>query len=298
VAFPLKVDDADKGDDKEPRKKTEDEKRGLKHVVLSLDGKAHDLEIGYVAEAPVWRPSYRLVVEKNGEGYLQAWGVVQNLSGEDWTNVRLSLVAGAPLAFEAQLGEAIIPQRPVVTDRGEVIASVPRGDTSLGQGRQPDRDHDALADVDDRPSAKDELKEEDAEESKPDSSIAGNRRSAAGKKAGPSGGAARQRGPKAPAADAQAQMNRPAAPPPPPPPPPKPLPPPPPTAPPLPFSFMGRYEEGTTRIILLVRDERIYTVSEGEVIDNTYRVERLTGGQLELTYLPLNIKQTISAGGT
>ena len=87
-------------------------------------------------------------------------------------------------------------------------------------------------------------------------------------------------------------------PPPPPKPPPKPLPPPPPTAPPLPFSFMGRYEEGDTRIILLVRGDRIYTVSEGEVIDNTYRVESLTGGQLELTYLPLNIKQTISAGGT
>lgn len=86
-------------------------------------------------------------------------------------------------------------------------------------------------------------------------------------------------------------------PPPPPRPPPKPLPPPP-TAPPMPFSFMGRYEEEGTRIILLVKGERIYTVSEGEVIDNTYRVERLTGGQLELTYLPLNIKQTISAGGT
>lgn len=87
-------------------------------------------------------------------------------------------------------------------------------------------------------------------------------------------------------------------PPPPPPPPPKPLPPPPPTAPPLPFSFLGRYEEGATRIILLVRGERIYTVTEGEVIDNIYRVERLAGGQLELTYLPLNIKQTISTGGT
>jgi len=34
------------------------------------------------------------------------------------------------------------------------------------------------------------------------------------------------------------------------------------------------------------------------VIDNTYRVDRLTAGQLELTYLPLNIKQTISTGGT
>lgn len=66
----------------------------------------------------------------------------------------------------------------------------------------------------------------------------------------------------------------------------------------MPFSFLGRYEEGETRIILLVRGERIYTVAEGEVIDNTYRVERLAGGQLELIYLPLNIKQTISTGGT
>jgi hypothetical protein len=66
----------------------------------------------------------------------------------------------------------------------------------------------------------------------------------------------------------------------------------------MPFSFLGRYEEGETRIILLVRDERIYTVAEGEVIDNTYRVESLAGGQLELIYLPLNIKQTISTGGT
>ena len=85
-------------------------------------------------------------------------------------------------------------------------------------------------------------------------------------------------------------------PPPPPPPPPKPVPPPPPTAPPMPFSFLGRYIEDGTLIILLVKGERIYTVSEGEVIEKTYRVERLHGGVLELTYLPLNIKQTISTG--
>lgn len=87
-------------------------------------------------------------------------------------------------------------------------------------------------------------------------------------------------------------------PPPPPPAPPRYVPPPPPTAPPMPFSFFGRYEEGATQIILLVRGDRIYTVSAGDVIDNTYRVEGLAGGRLELTYLPLNIKQTISTGET
>jgi hypothetical protein len=89
---------------------------------------------------------------------------------------------------------------------------------------------------------------------------------------------------------------------PPPPAPPKPVakpaPPPPPSAPPMPFAFLGRYEDGGTRTILLVKGERIYMVSEGDVIEQIYRVDRLAGGQLELTYLPLDIKQTISAGGS
>jgi hypothetical protein len=78
----------------------------------------------------------------------------------------------------------------------------------------------------------------------------------------------------------------------------KPEPPPAPPAPPMPFTFLGRYEDGATRTIMLVKGERIYTVSEGDVIEQTYRVDRLAGGQLELTYLPLDIKETITAGGS
>ncbi len=132
AAFPLKMDD-DNLDAKPRKEMSQDEKNGMKTVILSLDGKAHDLQIGYVAESPVWRPSYRLVVQPNGEADLQAWGIVENLSGEDWKNVKLSLVAGAPLAFEAQLGTPVIPTRPIVTDNGEVIAAVPRAETSLHQ---------------------------------------------------------------------------------------------------------------------------------------------------------------------
>jgi hypothetical protein len=133
AAFPLKEEEEVDDDGKPVRPKSEDEKKGLETVVLSLDGKEHDLEVGYVAESPVWRPSYRLVIGAGGDADLQAWGIVENLSGEDWKDVRLSLIAGAPLAFEAELGTPVIPPRPRVTDEGEVIAAVPRGEVSLQQ---------------------------------------------------------------------------------------------------------------------------------------------------------------------
>src|SRR5580692_3059634 len=133
AAFPLKEEEEVDDDGKPVRPKSEDEKKGLETVVLSLDGKEHDLEVGYVAESPVWRPSYRLVVHANGTADLQAWGIVQNLSGEDWKGVHLTLVAGAPLAFQTDLGTSVIPTRPTVSDEGEVVSAVPHGETSLQQ---------------------------------------------------------------------------------------------------------------------------------------------------------------------
>jgi hypothetical protein len=150
ASFPVDVqrdkdEEEDAGDAPEPRfevlmkappAKKPEKKDRLERVKLTLDGREHDLTVGYVAETPVWRPSYRLVITK-GEGGkaggadLQAWGIVQNLSGEDWKGVKLSLVAGAPLAFQATLEKPVVPPRPIVSDQGEVIASVPVGETSL-----------------------------------------------------------------------------------------------------------------------------------------------------------------------
>jgi hypothetical protein len=136
AAFPLRDATGKPKDDKDG-----DPDTALRTVVLSLDGHEHDLQVGYIAAAPVWRPSYRLVVRPQGQANLQAWGIVHNLSGEDWRGVKLSLVAGAPIAFEAQLGTPIIPGRPIVTDSGEVILSVPKSETSLA-----DRDADGIPD--------------------------------------------------------------------------------------------------------------------------------------------------------
>lgn len=84
-----------------------------------------------------------------------------------------------------------------------------------------------------------------------------------------------------------------------PPPPPPPLPPPPPAAPPLPFSFVGHYRDAESKalIIFLTDADRVYTVSEGDVIDGTYSVGPIVSGQIEFTYLPLKIKQSLNTGG-
>jgi hypothetical protein len=125
ASFPLALED------KEPPTGPASKSR-LSTVTLELDGKHHDLAVGYVAEQPVWKPSYRLIFEK-GEPTLQAWGIIQNISGEDWRNVSLSLIAGAPIAFRSTLGTPVTPGRPVVTDTGEVIAVVPRSETTISQ---------------------------------------------------------------------------------------------------------------------------------------------------------------------
>jgi hypothetical protein len=86
-------------------------------------------------------------------------------------------------------------------------------------------------------------------------------------------------------------------PPPPPPPSNEPPPPPPkPTAPPLPFTYLGRYQDAGAPVIFLVRGDRILTVKQGDVIEGSYRVEGIVGATLTLTYMPLDIKQTLNIG--
>jgi len=76
-----------------------------------------------------------------------------------------------------------------------------------------------------------------------------------------------------------------------------PAPPPMPTAPPLPFTYMGRYEDPPKLLVILAIGNKMYTVSAGEVIDENYRVDRITDSAVELVYLPLNISQSISTIG-
>lgn len=81
-----------------------------------------------------------------------------------------------------------------------------------------------------------------------------------------------------------------------PPPPPKALPPPAPTAPSLPFAYMGRMVEEGKTTVFLTRQDRNYAAKVGDTLDGTYRVDGIDAGSVTLTYLPLNMQQTLAIG--
>ena len=97
-------------------------------------GDEHDLTVAYVVGSPIWRPSYRVVFDGTDKALLQAWAVVQNTSGEDWRDIKLALTTGAPISFRSDLGTPITPNRPLVSDSGEVVSYVPTGETVIAQG--------------------------------------------------------------------------------------------------------------------------------------------------------------------
>jgi hypothetical protein len=71
---------------------------------------------------------------------------------------------------------------------------------------------------------------------------------------------------------------------------------PPPQAPPLPFIFMGRLSEARDTTVFLTMGERNLIVKPGDTIDNTYKVEEVNDTAVVLTYLPMNLRQTLPIG--
>lgn len=65
----------------------------------------------YLAPAPVWKSTYRLLLPDMGEATLEGWAIVENATGEDWNQVALSVVSGKPVSFLTRLLEARYVQR-------------------------------------------------------------------------------------------------------------------------------------------------------------------------------------------
>jgi hypothetical protein len=86
-----------------------------KTVAISFTGQGkRRVSVAYIAQTPVWKTSYRLVLDTQGKSYLQGWAIVENTSDDDWNNINLSLVSGRPISFAMDLYQPLYTTRPVV----------------------------------------------------------------------------------------------------------------------------------------------------------------------------------------
>jgi hypothetical protein len=82
--------------------------------------------LGYVAETPVWRASYRLVFDPASKSaVLEGWALVHNDTDEDWKGVQVELANGRPDSFLFPLAAPRYARRSLVTPN-DPLATVPQ----------------------------------------------------------------------------------------------------------------------------------------------------------------------------
>ena len=89
--------------------------QNVRRLTISTRGSGQrELYVSYVSEAPIWKTTYRLVLNEGERPLLQGWAIVDNTTEMDWDGVRLSLVAGAPISFIQELSQPVYGRRAVV----------------------------------------------------------------------------------------------------------------------------------------------------------------------------------------
>ena len=97
-----------------------------KSVTLNFSGKGtRDVRVGYVQQTPIWKTTYRLVLDDvvgGNQAMLQGFAIVENTTDNDWKDVSMSLVSGRPISFVMDLYQPLYVPRPEVQQ--ELYASL------------------------------------------------------------------------------------------------------------------------------------------------------------------------------
>ena len=107
-----------------------------RRLVLSAHGSGkRTLRVGYVVGAPLWKASFRMVLpddQKATKAHLQGWAVLENMSGQDWQGIELTLLSGNPVSFRQAIYQTYYVTRPEVPV--DVVGHIlPKKDTSQSE---------------------------------------------------------------------------------------------------------------------------------------------------------------------
>ncbi len=101
------------------------------------DTPKRDLLVSYLVEMPTWKSSYRLVLEKQKEPLLQGWAVIDNVSGADWKDVKLTLTTGSPVSFHYNLYTPRFVARPDLTPYHTLGIAPPVAESTVATAPPP-----------------------------------------------------------------------------------------------------------------------------------------------------------------
>lgn len=83
-------------------------------TVTSQGTGRREMVVSYTIAAPIWKTTYRVVMDDEGKPFFQGWAIVDNVSDEDWRDVHMSLVSGSPISFIQNLQKPFYRYRPVI----------------------------------------------------------------------------------------------------------------------------------------------------------------------------------------
>src|SRR5262249_53183635 len=90
-------------------------RRDAKTITVTSEGDGQrQMVISYTIAAPIWKTTYRVVMNSEDKPLFQGWAVVDNVSEEDWQDVSLSLVSGTPVSFIQPIQNPLYRYRPII----------------------------------------------------------------------------------------------------------------------------------------------------------------------------------------
>ena len=110
-------------------------RRDAKTITVTSEGTGRrELMVSYTIAAPIWKTTYRVVLDEEGKPFFQGWAIVDNISEEDWNDVKLSLVSGSPVSFIQTLQKPLFRYRPVVPIPDDLNLDPQTYDPEVGYG--------------------------------------------------------------------------------------------------------------------------------------------------------------------
>jgi carboxypeptidase family protein len=96
-------------------------RRDAKTIVVTSDGSGErEMVVSYTIAAPIWKTTYRVLLDSTGQPFFQGWAIVDNVGDEDWNGIELSLVSGTPVSFIQPIQNPVYRYRPVIPLRDDL----------------------------------------------------------------------------------------------------------------------------------------------------------------------------------